>query len=54
MKLGIIGGSGLNRLNGMTGIRVENVETVYGSPSSELQLPRRGFIYFSFLPPRWP
>ena len=36
MKLGIIGGSGLNELDGMTSVRAENIETVYGRPSSEL------------------
>ena len=37
MKLGIIGGSGLNELLGMTETREEFPETPYGRPSAPLQ-----------------
>ena len=37
MKLGIIGGSGLNELLGMTDSREEIIETPYGMPSAPLQ-----------------
>lgn len=37
MKLGIIGGSGLNELMGMTDCREEVLQTPYGMPSAPLQ-----------------
>ncbi len=36
MKLGIIGGSGLNDLDGMTDVQAQNITTPCGNPSSEL------------------
>lgn len=38
MKLGIIGGSGLNELLGMTDSHEEMVQTPYGTPSSPLEV----------------
>lgn len=49
MKLGIIGGSGLNELLGMTETREEFPETPYGRPSAPLQTGKYGGCELIFL-----
>ena len=49
MKLGIIGGSGLNELLGMTDSREEIIQTPYGLPSSPLQSGKYGGCELVFL-----
>lgn len=47
--LGIIGGSGLDRLDGLEGLRRERVSTPYGEPSSALSFGRLGGTEVAFL-----
>jgi 5'-methylthioadenosine phosphorylase len=50
MKLGIIGGSGLYQLEGMTDIREVVMETPFGSPSDAFIHGRLGGVEVFFLP----
>jgi 5'-methylthioadenosine phosphorylase len=48
--IGIIGGSGLYNIEGLTGTRWEKVETPWGAPSDELLIGQFGGIKTVFLP----
>ncbi len=48
--LGIIGGSGVYALEGLTGARWEKVESSFGSPSDELLLGELDGVSLAFLP----
>lgn len=48
--IGIIGGTGLYKMDGLTNIRSEEVKTPYGSPSSPITLGNIGESKIAFLP----
>jgi 5'-methylthioadenosine phosphorylase len=48
-RIGIIGGSGLYRMDGLTGVREAIVPTPYGAPSDALLLGRLGGVDVAFL-----
>jgi 5'-methylthioadenosine phosphorylase len=50
MKLGIIGGSGIYQLEGLTNIKPLNVDTPFGAPSDELVHGKLGGREVVFLP----
>jgi 5'-methylthioadenosine phosphorylase len=50
MKVGIIGGSGLYDLEGMTRVERRRVETPLGSPSDDFMVGRLGDVEVCFLP----
>ncbi len=49
MKLAVIGGSGLSRLEGLEQMRREPISTPYGAPSAPLVLGRLGGVELIFL-----
>jgi 5'-methylthioadenosine phosphorylase len=48
-RIGIIGGSGLYRMEGLTEVREHTVQTPYGAPSDALLLGRLGGVDVAFL-----
>ena len=50
MRIGVIGGSGLYEMEGLTDVRFEAVKTPYGEPSDEYILGRLGDREVVFLP----
>ena len=49
-KLGIIGGSGLYKMNGFDKIKWKKIETAWGSPSDEIFLAKLGKEEICFIP----
>ena len=49
-RIGVIGGSGLYQIEGLTDVREEAVETPFGSPSDKLIHGRLGDVELVFLP----
>ncbi|MDH4099649.1 MAG: S-methyl-5'-thioadenosine phosphorylase [Nitrospirota bacterium] len=49
-RIGIIGGSGLYEMEGLSGVRSVRVETPFGDPSDEIVLGELGGIGLAFLP----
>ncbi|TNE84428.1 MAG: S-methyl-5'-thioadenosine phosphorylase [Deltaproteobacteria bacterium] len=49
-KIGIIGGSGLYQMEGLTGLREEHVETPFGAPSDAVMLGELEGVELAFLP----
>jgi 5'-methylthioadenosine phosphorylase len=49
-KIGIIGGSGLYEMEGVTDARWQKVSTPFGDPSDEVLTARVGGVEFAFLP----
>ncbi len=49
-RLGILGGSGLYELEGLTETRWVRVDTPWGAPSDEILLGRLGHAELAFLP----
>ena len=49
-KIGVIGGSGLYDIGGMTDIEEVNVETPFGKPSDAITIGRLGGVGIAFLP----
>ena len=52
--IGIIGGSGLYNIEGLTDTRWERVETPWGAPSDELLVGEFGGVKVVFLPRHGP
>lgn len=50
MKIGVIGGSGLYEMEGMTGVRPEKVSTPFGDPSDEFITGQLDGVDMVFLP----
>jgi len=50
MKLGVIGGSGLYEMEGLTGVSEQTVETPFGAPSDAYVRGRLGEVEVYFLP----
>lgn len=50
MKIGVIGGSGLYEMEGMTGVRSEKVSTPFGDPSDEFITGELNGVEMVFLP----
>ncbi len=50
MRLGIIGGSGLYQLDGLTDVEWRSVDTPFGAPSDDLLFGRLGAAELVFLP----
>lgn len=48
--IGVIGGSGLYRMDGLVGVREVNVKTPFGKPSDKLIRGRLGAVEMVFLP----
>jgi len=49
-KIGIIGGSGLYQIEGITDIKEVNIDTPFGKPSDEITIGRLGGTSIAFLP----
>lgn len=49
-SIGIIGGSGLYEMEGLSGVRTTKVETPFGDPSDEIVLGELGGVGLAFLP----
>lgn len=49
-RIGVIGGSGLYEMEGLTGVRSVKVETPFGDPSDEIVLGELGGVGLAFLP----
>ena len=49
-KIGVIGGSGLYDIEGMTGIKQVDVSTPFGKPSDSITVGRLGGVGIAFLP----
>jgi 5'-methylthioadenosine phosphorylase len=49
-KIGVIGGSGLYRIEGMTDIRELNLDTPFGQPSDSIVLGKLNGVSIAFLP----
>jgi 5'-methylthioadenosine phosphorylase len=49
-RLGIVGGSGVYALEGLSGARWEKVESGFGTPSDEILLGELGGVQMAFLP----
>ncbi len=50
MKLGVIGGSGLYRIDGLTGTRWQTIHTPWGAPSDAILTGRLDGLEMAFLP----
>lgn len=50
MRIGVIGGSGLYEMDGLTEVHEERVDTPFGSPSDAVILGRLGAAEMAFLP----
>jgi len=50
MRIGVIGGSGLYEMDGLTDVREERVSTPFGEPSDAVILGRLGEAQMAFLP----
>lgn len=50
MRIGVIGGSGLYEMDGLTDVREERVSTPFGDPSDAIILGRLGGAEMAFLP----
>lgn len=50
MRIGVIGGSGLYEMDGLTDVREERVSTPFGEPSDAIILGRLGDAEMAFLP----
>ena len=49
-KIGVIGGSGLYDIEGMTGIKEVNIDTPFGKPSDTIVVGKLGGVGIAFLP----
>jgi len=49
MKIGIIGGSGLYNIEGLSFVENIDVDTEYGKPSDKYKIYRRGELDYYFL-----
>ena len=49
-KIGVIGGSGLYDIEGMTGIKEVNLNTPFGKPSDAITVGKMGGVGIAFLP----
>jgi 5'-methylthioadenosine phosphorylase len=49
-KIGVIGGTGLYNIEGLTGIEEVNIETPFGKPSDTIVVGRAGGVGIAFLP----
>ena len=49
-KIGVIGGSGLYDIEGMTGIKEVNLDTPFGKPSDAITVGKLGGVGIAFLP----
>ncbi|HJX13062.1 MAG TPA: S-methyl-5'-thioadenosine phosphorylase [Dehalococcoidales bacterium] len=49
-KIGVIGGTGLYNIEGMTGIEEVDIETPFGSPSDKIVVGKLGGVGIAFLP----
>src|SRR3989304_2318830 len=49
-KIGVIGGSGLYKIEGMTGVKEVSLETPFGKPSDTIVVGKLGGIGVAFLP----
>jgi 5'-methylthioadenosine phosphorylase len=49
-KIGVIGGTGLYDIEGLTGVREVNVDTPFGPPSDSIVVGRLGGVGIAFLP----
>lgn len=49
-KIGVIGGSGLYDIEGMTGIKEVNIDTPFGKPSDTIVTGKLGGVGIAFLP----
>src|SRR4030065_2911407 len=49
-KIGVIGGTGLYDIEGMTGIEEVNIDTPFGKPSDSIGVGKLGGVGIAFLP----
>ena len=49
-KIGVIGGSGLYDIEGMTGIKEVDIDTPFGKPSDTIVVGKLGGVGIAFLP----
>lgn len=49
-KIGVIGGSGLYEISGMTGVQEINIDTPFGKPSDSIVVGKLGKVGIAFLP----
>lgn len=51
-KIGVIGGSGLYDIEGLSDIKEVNIDTPFGKPSDSITIGKLGEVGIAFLPRR--